>query len=549
MRTHPKKRAYATTYQSQNQLVLEGFESPFDQKLRSDNRWVVLANLIPWDEIVGIYLKHVPPASTGRPSLSPRIVIGSLIIKHLCNLDDRETVDQISENMYMQYFLGFTSFSNEPPFDPSLFVEFRKRIGMDQVNAINEKIAMLKAEFESIKKDSEKKDELDNHDLDHHKDEHSSGEEQEKMNKSMHKGEEEESHNNKGRVIMDATACPQDIASPTDLNLLNDSREKLEELIDILYSKELHFKKPRTYRKKARKFYLHVAQMKKKSNKDIRKANGQQLRFVKRDIQTIHSMLDVYEQKKIPFPLSFKELRYFWIVQTLYNQQKTMYDHHARSIEDRIVSIHQPHVRPIVRGKAKAHTEFGAKINLSLIDGISFLDELSWDAFNEGDHLIQYVEKYKARFGFYPAEILADKIYCSRNNRKLLKGLHIKLIAKPLGRPSSDPALSIHVSPGERNPIEGKFGQGKTGYGLNRIKARLKNTSESWIALIILVLNLVKLAGVAAPSLLLTYLKIVFTFSAQYLKLWKMEFILWIICLSLRNTIPILDSNRFIVKI
>lgn len=549
MRTHPKKRAYATTYQSQNQLVLEGFESPFDQKLRSDNRWVVLANLIPWDEIVGIYLKHVPPASTGRPSLSPRIVIGSLIIKHLCNLDDRETVDQISENMYMQYFLGFTSFSNEPPFDPSLFVEFRKRIGMDQVNAINEKIAMLKAEFESIKKDSEKKDELDNHDLDHHKDEHSSGEEQEKMNKSMHKGEEEESHNNKGRVIMDATACPQDIASPTDLNLLNDGREKLEELIDILYSKELHFKKPRTYRKKARKFYLHVAQMKKKSNKDIRKANGQQLRFVKRDIQTIHSMLDVYEQKKIPFPLSFKELRYFWIVQTLYNQQKTMYDHHARSIEDRIVSIHQPHVRPIVRGKAKAHTEFGAKINLSLIDGISFLDELSWDAFNEGDHLIQYVEKYKARFGFYPAEILADKIYCSRNNRKLLKGLHIKLIAKPLGRPSSDPALSIHVSPGERNPIEGKFGQGKTGYGLNRIKARLKNTSESWIALIILVLNLVKLAGVAAPSLLLTYLKIVFTFSAQYLKLWKMEFILWIICLSLRNTIPILDSNRFIVKI
>lgn len=309
MRTHPKKRAYATTYQSQNQLVLEGFESPFDQKLRSDNRWVVLANLIPWDEIVGIYLKHVPPASTGRPSLSPRIVIGSLIIKHLCNLDDRETVDQISENMYMQYFLGFTSFSNEPPFDPSLFVEFRKRIGMDQVNAINEKIAMLKAEFESIKKDSEKKDELDNHDLDHHKDEHSSGEEQEKMNKSMHKGEEEESHNNKGRVIMDATACPQDIASPTDLNLLNDSREKLEELIDILYSKELHFKKPRTYRKKARKFYLHVAQMKKKSNKDIRKANGQQLGFVKRDIQTIHSMLDVYEQKKKTISIIFQRVK------------------------------------------------------------------------------------------------------------------------------------------------------------------------------------------------------------------------------------------------
>ncbi len=523
MRIQSKKRAYATTYQSQNQLVLDGFESPFDQKLRSDNRWVVLAKLIPWDEIVSIYLKQVPPASTGRPSLSPRIVIGSLIIKHLCNLDDRETVDQISENMYMQYFLGFTSFSNEPPFDPSLFVEFRKRIGMDEVNAINEKIAKLKADFESIKNVQNKIDHSDNPPFDNNTDNTSSDDDQDEISNDPSKDEDENSSINKGRVIMDATACPQDIAPPTDLNLLNDSREKLEELIDILYSQDLHQKKPRTYRKKARKLYLKVAQMKKKGVKNIRKANGQQLRFIKRDIRIINSLLDVYEQYNLSFPLSFKELRYFWIVQTLYMQQQTMYDTHTNSIEHRIVSIHQPHVRPIVRGKATAHTEFGAKINLSLIDGISFLDELSWDAFNEGDHLMKYVRKYKKRFGFYPAEILADKIYCSRNNRKLLKNLNIKLIAKPLGRPSSDQALSIHVSPGERNPIEGKFGQGKTGYGLDRIKARLQNTSESWIALIILVLNLVKLAGVAAPSFLLTYLKNWFTFSAQYLLLEKIN--------------------------
>ena len=547
MRIQSKKRAYATTYQSQNQLVLDGFESPFDQKLRSDNRWVVLAKLIPWDEIVSIYLKHVPPASTGRPSLSPRIVIGSLIIKHLCNLDDRETVDQISENMYMQYFLGFTSFSNEPPFDPSLFVEFRKRIGMDQVNAINEKIAKLKADFESIKNVQNKIDHSDNPPFDNDFDKTSPDDYRDETSSDFSKDEDENSSINKGRVIMDATACPQDIAPPTDLNLLNDSREKLEELIDILYSQDLHQKKPRTYRKKARKLYLKVAQMKKKGVKNIRKANGQQLRFIKRDISIINSLLDVYEQHNLPFPLTFKELRYFWIVQTLYLQQQTMYDSHTNSIEHRIVSIHQPHVRPIVRGKATAHTEFGAKINLSLIDGISFLDELSWDAFNEGDHLIKYVRKYKKRFGFYPAEILADKIYCSRNNRKLLKNLNIKLIAKPLGRPSSDQALSIHVSPGERNPIEGKFGQGKTGYGLDRIKARLQNTSESWIALIILVLNLVKLAGVAAPSLLSNYLKIVFTFSAQYIKLWKMEFNQWNNCLSTRNAIPILNSNQIIV--
>src|SRR5659263_289470 len=115
-----KKRAQVLEYVSPNQLVLVGFESPFDQKLSPSNRWVVLAHLIPWDEICNMYFKFVPKGQTGRPALNPRIVIGSLIIKHMCNLDDRETVDQISENIYMQYFLGYPSFTNEKPFDASL---------------------------------------------------------------------------------------------------------------------------------------------------------------------------------------------------------------------------------------------------------------------------------------------------------------------------------------------------------------------------------------------------------------------------------------------
>ena len=94
-----KKRAQAPSYLSPNQLTLEGFENPFDQKLSETNRWVVLARLIPWDEICNLYLKFVPKGQTGRPALNPRIVIGSLIIKHMCNLDDRETVDQISGNI------------------------------------------------------------------------------------------------------------------------------------------------------------------------------------------------------------------------------------------------------------------------------------------------------------------------------------------------------------------------------------------------------------------------------------------------------------------
>jgi hypothetical protein len=271
----------------------------------------------------------------------------------------------------------------------------------------------------------------------------------------------------------------------------------------------MHKEKPRTYREVARKRYLQTAQKKNKSRKDIRKAVGSQLRFLSRDLRSIDKLLDTYEQ----IPLDPKDHKYLMVIHTLYEQQKQMFDTRTHSIEHRIVSIHQPHVRPIVRGKSNAKVEFGAKIHVSLVDGIAFLDELSWEAFNEGSHMMDYVERYQKRFGFYPKEVLADQIYCTRANRAALKDKKIRLLAKPLGRPS---AVSIHLSPGERNPIEGKFGQAKNGYGLNRIRARLKGTSESWIASIILVLNLVKLAGL---SILLLLSKMLDSFSVKELRL------------------------------
>lgn len=237
---------------------------------------------------------------------------------------------------------------------------------------------------------------------------------------------------------------------------------------------------------------MKVAQNKNPSKNAIRKGIKAQLQYLRRNIKSIDKQLDGFER----FPLAHKVQRQYWIIQTLYKQQLDMYESKSHQVDDRITCVHQPHVRPIVRGKSRAKTEFGAKIHLSLVDGYSFLDTVSWDAFNEGTHLREYVERYRERFGFYPAKVLADKLYCNRDNRKWLKEQGIKLAAKPLGRPSVK-AVENHVRPGERNPIEGKFGQAKNGYGMNCIKARLKNTSQSWIASIILVLNLVKLAGQA----------------------------------------------------
>jgi transposase, IS5 family len=264
----------------------------------------------------------------------------------------------------MQYFLGYASFSNQEPFDASLLTVFRKRLGMDLVNAINEQIVMLKARYDSQQQAPKEQDQDDASDND------------------------DQSSSNKGKLIMDATACPQDIAYPTDLDLLSDARVKSEQLIDQLYDITIHKEKPRTYRQKARKKYLEVAQNRNKSRKIIRKAVGEQLRFLKRNIRNINRLLDTYAT----IPLKSKDYKYLLVIQTLYQQQNKMFEQRKHSIDHRIVSIHQPHVRPIVRGKSQAKVEFGAKIQVSLIDGISFLDKLSWEAFNEGVHMPQYIE-------------------------------------------------------------------------------------------------------------------------------------------------------------
>lgn len=469
-----RKRAPTSSYISQKQLGLEGFESPFSKSLDPCNRWVVLGKKIPWDDLVSIYNKQMS-VSFGRPGLNPRVVIGSMIIKHMCDLSDRDTILFIQENVYMQYFLGYEGFRKEGPFDASLFPEIRARLGMDGVIAMNDVIARLAGIIKD--KESEEK------------------EIKTKTDEDKNDGDIE----NKGRVLYDATACPQDIAYPTDLGLLNDAREKTEELIDILYDQKKHGKKPRTYREKARKLFVNISKKKVKQKKPLRKAIGQQLRFVRRNLSHINFLLDSYSD----IPLCKKDHKYLLVIDTFCHQQKQMYEERKHSVEDRIVSIHQPHVRPMVRGKSRANTEFGSKINVSLVDGFAFLDELSWDAFNEGTHLTVYIEQYRKRFGYYPKEVLTDQIYCNRNNRQYLKERGIRLLAKPLGRP---PAVKQnHVSPGERNPIEGKFGQTKTCYGMDKIKARLKQTSQTWVAMILMVVNLVKLTK-GIPHCIYTFL-------------------------------------------
>jgi transposase, IS5 family len=478
-----KKRASKNAYTSPSQIRLMPFETPFEKILNPDNRWVRLAHDIPWDSLVNVYLNQLNNHTTGASNVNPRVVLGSLMVKHMMNLSDEETIQMIQENLYIQYFLGFEGFTNEAPFDASLFVEIRKRLGLEQLNRINDAIYHASMKYGKEHHNTAVKSSDDDADPGAGNAIGGEGSDEGMADTAI------ASLPNHGRMLVDATACPQDIAYPTDLGLLNASREKCEQIIDKLYHTELHGPvKPRTHREKARRDYLNTAKKKKRTRKELRVAIGKQLRYVRRDLKLIGKLLATFGED----PLKEKDRRYLETIGMVYNQQLKMWKGKTHSVEDRIVSIHQPHVRPIVRGKEKAKVEFGSKINVSLVDGFAFLDHLCWDAYNEGGYLMKSVALYKERHGYYPAEVLADQIYCNRENRWLLKGMNIRLLAKPLGRPSLQ--NRIVLNPGDRNPIEGKFGQAKVRYGMDRIRARLKDTSESWVAMIMVVMNLVRLA-------------------------------------------------------
>jgi hypothetical protein len=181
-----------------------------------------------------------------------------------------------------------------------------------------------------------------------------------------------------------------------------------------------------------------------------------------------------------------------------------MYHTNTRRCDDRIVSISQPHVRPIIRGKQNKAVEFGSKLSVSLDgEGLARVDHLRWDAFHEGLDLPAQVEAYRRRLGHYPEVVLGDPLYGTRANRRYLKERGIRFAGKPLGRPkkvTEDNAEELKRLKAQRReeylqriPIEGKFGQGKNGYRLNYIRAKLPKTSAAWINSIFLVMNLLVL--------------------------------------------------------
>ena len=322
--------------------------------LSKSNRWVRLADNLPWDKIEKEYNKRLRNSHSGAGNKPARMVVGALIVKHVENLSDARTIQAIQENPYMQYLLGLSKFTEKPVFVPELFVLVRKRLDHEFFNMLT----LMLAEADGSKPKKERTD--------------------------------KDGNDRGGTMKVDATCCDAEVRYPTDTHLLE------------------------------------------------------------------NTLLGCFSRH---------DLKCLWAAFRMYEQQKMMFEQNVRSCADRIISIYQPHLRPIVRGKAKAKVEFGAKIGASIVNGYTFVDHLSWDAYNEAADLALQTELYRKRFGMLPKEIQADKLYLGRANRQYIKDCHIDCYNSPLGRPPKEEndghRKDKQRAISERNEIEGTFGTAK----------------------------------------------------------------------------------------
>jgi len=241
-------------------------------------------------------------------------------------------------------------------------------------------------------------------------------------------------------------------------------------------------------RKKARKGYLKIAKQRKPRKNQIRQAIREQLVCVEKNIEWLEEILP-----RVNMEDYLKHCGRLHTIREIAQQQRFHFDNPGEPVANRIVSVRQPHIRPIVRGKSRGEVEFGQKIGLSVVDGFVFIENQRWDNFAEGSTLKASAEKYRERHGVYPKAILADRTYRNRENIKFCKEHGIRLSGPRLGRPKASEIETgreqSYQDSCDRNEIEGRIGIGKRRYGLDLIYARLEGTGEVEAAMNILVMN------------------------------------------------------------
>lgn len=279
-------------------------------------------------------------------------------------------------------------------------------------------------------------------------------------------------------TMMDATVYESNIRYPTDAKLIWESIVKVHQLTGKK-RKLLKLRCSRSNYEKHKKNYLAYQRNRRKSKRKDKKLRKQLLKY-------LHRLMDGLDelQRRHEFTLSNKEKKLIHTIKTIYSQQHELLYGIRENVKHRIVSLNKPHVRPIIRGKEIKPVEFGAKVHKVQVDGISFIEHLSYENFNEGTRLKQSVAFHQKHFGKC-SQLAADAIYATNENRRYCNSLKIATSFLPKGKQGKlqeqKSAMRSVLSTVRATVLEGSFGNEKNHYLLNKVKARTEPTEIAWI--------------------------------------------------------------------
>ena len=426
--------------------------NPYSGQIDKNNRWIKLSRLVPWRELDEIYRRHF---AEGKQSVikSSRLILGLMLGQMLLEQGDRAIVEYFHENPYFQYFCGQDTFvvkTNKSIIHHSLLSKRRKRLGKGYVLQFEREV------LEVLKQ------------------------------KGLIKGK---------KLILDATVFPANITYPNDVKLLNTVREYLcQKILDVKNTYDPKGR-VRTFRRTARKLYLNFQKTKRKSKALIRKTRNKMIRYVRRNIQQLETvlshetMLKPWQKEQINAKLT--------VAKAVLEQQAHMATTRGRQVANRIVSFHWPDVRPMVRGKDGKAVEFGPKAHVALVDGYAFLDDAQYEPFHEGIQLENSLKRHDARFEKQPDIILADQLYANRKNRALLEDKGIDHAFKRMGRPPNESKEDKRLhrrqfkqKQGQRNHVEATFGHLKDRFNLDKVKWTVPGGETMQIQLGLIAFNL-----------------------------------------------------------
>ncbi|MBL7132108.1 MAG: IS5 family transposase [Candidatus Omnitrophica bacterium] len=401
-----------------------------------------IAKTIDWlnlsNKLSGFYC-----ADNGRRSKPSRAKVGLHIIKHLYQKSDADVVDLLKRDIYIQYLCNISPREAKEFIDPSSLSKFRKQIGIEGIKIIEEEI-------------------------------------QRTINKvKPPKGR---------RLVTDTTVVPSNIAYPTDVSLLEKVRRKAVEFIDK--AKHLGSKSHCTYKRVAKKVYIQYQKVHRHSTKSRRKTIKKLLQFATRNINQLKESVDHFKKQSENVPVIEDAQDFLETAEEILNQQKDLY--RKREVKDRIVSVHQPHIRPMVRGKYPVDVEFGPKVLLNLDDDYLFLEDLHFNNVSDTHLLEKAIEGYHKRRGRPPTQLAADRGFWSQDNHNKAEALGIQKVAIEnkgksnhlKGKPFAKRLRRL------RCKIEAKISLAKRKFGLNRCRYLLPNGEEMWIRLGLSVMNL-----------------------------------------------------------